>query len=72
MVVAPAATPKEVVDKLHAELRTIMALPDTREQIARIGLVPVETGPPAELQRFVTAEIARWAKVVERSGASVD
>jgi tripartite-type tricarboxylate transporter receptor subunit TctC len=72
MVVAPAAMPKEVVDKLHAELKAVMALPDTREQIARIGLVPVETGPPAELQRFVTSEIARWAKVVERSGASVD
>jgi tripartite-type tricarboxylate transporter receptor subunit TctC len=72
MVVAPAATPKEIVDKLHGELKTVMALTDTREQIAKIGLVPVDTGPPADLQRFIAAEVDRWAKVVERSGASAD
>jgi tripartite-type tricarboxylate transporter receptor subunit TctC len=49
-----------------------MALPETREQIERIGLVPVETGSPEDLQRFVTSEIARWRKVVEKSGASVE
>jgi tripartite-type tricarboxylate transporter receptor subunit TctC len=72
MVVAPANTPKEVVDKLHTELRSIMATADARQQIEKIGLVPVESGAPADLARFVAAEIARWAKVVEASGASVD
>jgi tripartite-type tricarboxylate transporter receptor subunit TctC len=72
MVVAPTATPKAIVDKLHAELKAVMAMPETRDQIAKIGLVPADTGSPEELQRFVGAEIARWAKVVERSGASVD
>jgi tripartite-type tricarboxylate transporter receptor subunit TctC len=72
MVVAPAAMPKPIVDKLHAELKAIMALPETREQIEKIGLVPVETGLPEDLQRFVTSEIARWGKVVEKSGASVE
>jgi tripartite-type tricarboxylate transporter receptor subunit TctC len=72
MVVAPAGTPKPVVDKLHAELKAVMAQPDTRQQIEKIGLVPVETGSPAELQRFVVSEIARWGKVVEKSGASVE
>jgi tripartite-type tricarboxylate transporter receptor subunit TctC len=71
-VVAPAAMPKPIVDKLHAELKAIMALPETREQIEKIGLVPVETGLPEDLQRFVTSEIARWGKVVEKSGASVE
>ena len=50
MVVAPAATPKPVVDKLHAELKAIMAMPETRQAITRIGLVPVDTGSPEELQ----------------------
>jgi tripartite-type tricarboxylate transporter receptor subunit TctC len=72
MVVAPAATPKPVVDRLHAELKTIMALPETRAQIEKIGLVPVETGSPEELQRFIQSEITRWGKVVEKSGASVE
>jgi tripartite-type tricarboxylate transporter receptor subunit TctC len=72
MVVAPAATPKAIVDKLHVELKTVMAMPETRDQIAKIGLVPADTGSPEELQRFVEAEIVRWAKVVEKSGASAD
>jgi tripartite-type tricarboxylate transporter receptor subunit TctC len=72
MVVAPAATPKPVVDKLHAELKAVMAQPDTRQQIEKIGLVPVETGSPAELQRFIETEIARWGQVVMKSGASVE
>jgi len=72
MVVAPAATPRDIVEKLHGELKAIMAMPDTREQIARIGLVAVDTAPPEELARFVAAEITRWGAIVERSGASVD
>ncbi len=72
MVVAPAATPKLVVDRLHAEIKTIMAMPETRQAIARIGLVPVDSGAPEELQAFVRSEIIRWRDVVVRSGASVD
>ena len=72
MVVAPAATPKPVVDRLHAELKAIMAMPETQAAITRIGLVPADTGSPAELQAFVRSEIVRWGEVVKRSGASVD
>jgi tripartite-type tricarboxylate transporter receptor subunit TctC len=72
MVVVPAATPKPVVDRLHAELKSIMAMPETRQAITGIGLVPVDTGPPEELQAFVRTEIVRWGDVVKRSGASVD
>jgi tripartite-type tricarboxylate transporter receptor subunit TctC len=72
MVVAPAATPRPIVDKLHAALKAIMAMPETRQAIARIGLVAVDTGSPEELQAFVRSEIVRWGEVVKRSGASVD
>jgi tripartite-type tricarboxylate transporter receptor subunit TctC len=72
MVVAPAAVPKSIVERLHAELKAIMALPETRAAISRIGLVPVETGSPEELQAFVRAEIVRWGEVVRRSGATVE
>jgi tripartite-type tricarboxylate transporter receptor subunit TctC len=72
MVVAPAATPKSVVDKLHAELKAIMAMPETRQAIIRIGLVPVDTGSPEELRGYIRSEIVRWGDVVRRSGASVE
>jgi len=72
MVVAPAATPTPIVDKLHAELKAVMAMPETRQAIARIGLVAVDTVSPEELRAFVRSEIVRWGAVVKRSGASVE
>jgi tripartite-type tricarboxylate transporter receptor subunit TctC len=72
MVVAPAATPTPIVDKLHTELEAIMALPETRSAITRVGLVPADSHSIGELQAFVRSEIVRWGEVVKRSGASVD
>ncbi len=72
MVVAPSATPKPVVDKLHNELEAIMALPQTRDAITRIGLVPAEPSSIEQMQAFVRSEIVRWGEVVKRSGATVD
>jgi tripartite-type tricarboxylate transporter receptor subunit TctC len=72
MVAAPAATPAPIVDRLHAELEAVMALPDTRAAITRIGLVPADSHSVAELQAFVRSEIVRWGEVVKRSGASID
>jgi tripartite-type tricarboxylate transporter receptor subunit TctC len=73
MVVAPAAVPRPIVDKLHHELEAIMALPETRNAITRIGLVPADAGSSIEqLQAFMRSEIVRWGEIVKRSGASVD
>jgi tripartite-type tricarboxylate transporter receptor subunit TctC len=72
MVVAPAATPRPIVDKLHAELEAIMALPETRNAITRIGLIPADSASVEELQAFIRSEIVRWGEVVKRSGASVE
>jgi tripartite-type tricarboxylate transporter receptor subunit TctC len=72
MVAAPAATPRPVVDKLHDTLQAIMALPETRDAITRIGLIPADAATVEELQAFVRSEIVRWGDVVKRSGASVD
>ena len=68
MIVAPAGTPKPVVDKLHAELKAIVAIPEIGSQMIKLGTVPLDSPPPAEQQRFIDAEIVRWAKVVEQAG----
>jgi tripartite-type tricarboxylate transporter receptor subunit TctC len=72
MVVAPSGTPKPVIDKLHGELNAIMAMPDTRQQIDKIGLVPVTSGSVPELQAFVKSEIVRWGEVVRKAGAVIE
>jgi tripartite-type tricarboxylate transporter receptor subunit TctC len=69
MIVAPAKTPKEIVDTLNAELNAIVRDPATMADINGRGHIAVATPPVAELQRFVQSEIGRWAKVVEAAGA---
>jgi tripartite-type tricarboxylate transporter receptor subunit TctC len=70
MIVAPAGTPPDVVDKLHAELKSIVALPEVRSQFDKIGLIPVDSPSPSELRNFVKSEIDRWSKVVHQAGVA--
>jgi tripartite-type tricarboxylate transporter receptor subunit TctC len=69
MIVAPAKTPRAIVDRLNAELNAIVREPAVNRDINGRGHIAVVTPPVADLQRFVQAEIARWAKVVETAGA---
>ena len=62
-ILAPAGTPKPVVDTLQQEIARMIALPDVKERLAAIGFKPVANTPDAfaaELKR----EVARWAKVI--------
>ena len=68
MIVAPARTPKGIVEKLHAEFNAIVAIPEVHAQMIKLGTVPLDSPSPTEQQRFINAEIVRWAKVVEQAG----
>lgn len=68
MLVAPAATPPAIVDKLHADLQAIVAAPDTQQKLVTLGVIPIGTPPVPALRAFVKTEIGRWAKVVEHAG----
>ena len=70
MIVAPAGTPPEVINKLYAELKSIAAMPEIKSRFDKIGLLAVDSPAPAELRQFVKSEIARWATVVEQAGAA--
>ena len=68
MVVAPAGTPKAIVQRLHAELVAVAAMPEVAAQITKLGFFPVASPPVDELQHFINREIERWAKVVQQAG----
>jgi len=70
MVAASAGTPKPIVERLHAEFKHVMGLPDVQEQINRTGVVPIVSPPLDELARFVASERSRWGKVVQQAGLS--
>ena len=69
MLVAPAKTPRPIIDKLHADLRVILREADVHEEfIQRQGLIPVDSAAPDELRTFVAAEIARLGEIVRKAG----
>ncbi len=68
MIVAPAKTPRPIVDKLHGEMTAILRSQDAKDQIAKHGFVPVDSPSVEGLQNFVKSEIERWGKVVRDAG----
>src|SRR5262249_451850 len=68
MICAPAATPKPVIDRLHAALKAVAATPEGRDGIVRIGPIPVDSPPAAELEKFLASEIDRWGRLIDRAG----
>jgi tripartite-type tricarboxylate transporter receptor subunit TctC len=67
-IVAPSKTPQPIVDKLHRELKAVMDLPDMKAQIAKLSLLPMDTPPVAEMQKYVKSEIVRWGDIVKKAG----
>jgi tripartite-type tricarboxylate transporter receptor subunit TctC len=68
MIVAPAKTPRSIVDKLHAELKSLLATTDVKDQILRNGMLPAKSPSIEGLQDFIKSEIVRWGKVVQQAG----
>jgi tripartite-type tricarboxylate transporter receptor subunit TctC len=70
-LLAPAGTPKAVVDKLHAEVMRITALPDVRERLTTLGAEP-NTMTPSDFGQWLKAEIAAMNKAVKDGKVSVE
>jgi tripartite-type tricarboxylate transporter receptor subunit TctC len=63
-VLAPAGTPKEIVNLLQREIAAILATPDVKEKVLALGFEP-SGNSPAEFGAYIKAEIAKWKKVIE-------
>lgn len=70
-VLAPAGTPRAIVDKLNAQLVAILNTREVNEQLVRQGVEPVGSSP-SQLASHLKSELTKWAKVVQVSGARVD
>ena len=72
MLAAPAATPTDAVDKLHAALKQLEEQPEIAQKIRNLGTIPVVTPSVSEMKDFVKGEVVRWGEVVKKAGATVD
>jgi tripartite-type tricarboxylate transporter receptor subunit TctC len=70
LIVAPGKTPAPVVDRLHGELKAVAAMPEIREQMLRMGLVPIDSPSVEEMRKFVQTENARWGEIVRQAGVA--
>jgi tripartite-type tricarboxylate transporter receptor subunit TctC len=67
-VIAPAQTPRPILDKLNSELNTIAAMADVTARMTDLGMIPSAAKSVPDLQKFLQSEIGHWAKVVETAG----
>jgi tripartite-type tricarboxylate transporter receptor subunit TctC len=68
VLLVPAKTPKDIVDRLHAEMQKIMTDPDMMEKAANIGLIPIAPPSVAETSAYIKAEQGKWGSLVEKLG----
>jgi tripartite-type tricarboxylate transporter receptor subunit TctC len=70
-LVAPAGTPREIVQKLNAEVLRILAMPDVRERFVSQGVEPVGS-TPEQFGEHIKSQMAKWGKVVRDAGVKAE
>jgi tripartite-type tricarboxylate transporter receptor subunit TctC len=70
-LMAPAATPRDVVAKIHADVAKVLQIPEVRERLAGMGAEPSGESP-AELGARIKAEYERWGDVVRKANIRAD
>jgi tripartite-type tricarboxylate transporter receptor subunit TctC len=71
VLLAPARTPRPIVDRLNAEMNAAIQEPELRDKILKLGAVP-EGGSPQEVAAFLQAEAAKWKHVIETAGIKIE
>jgi len=68
IILAPAGTPRDIVNRLHGELKAVMAMPEVARQLASIGMLPIVSQSPEALSTFISTEVERWGRIVQQAG----
>ena len=66
MLYAPAATPKPIVEKLHAEMKKIMSDPEMQQKATTIGLLPIDPPSIADTEIYLASEREKWGSLVRK------
>jgi tripartite-type tricarboxylate transporter receptor subunit TctC len=64
---APAGTPKAIVNKLNAEINAVLKMPEVRTKLEAAG-IDIQGGTPQEYAALIKSDLAKWSKVVKEAG----
>ncbi len=67
-LVAPAATPNDIVMKLNAAAEQVTASPDYKQRLEKLGMIVDTSRSPAEINAYIKSEVDKWAKVIKDAG----
>jgi tripartite-type tricarboxylate transporter receptor subunit TctC len=70
-LLAPAATPREIIAKLNQDITQVLNTPEMRETLSNQGLEPV-TGTPEQFAELIRTDLARWANVIKTAGVTAE
>jgi tripartite-type tricarboxylate transporter receptor subunit TctC len=70
-VVAPAATPKDIVDLLYRQIAATLKLPDIEDRLAKLSFAPVGSTPD-EFAARIKADVETWGKIVRQANIKVE
>ncbi|HEU5178275.1 MAG TPA: tripartite tricarboxylate transporter substrate binding protein [Burkholderiales bacterium] len=70
-ILAPAGTPRGIINRLNAELVKVMHAPELKEKLAATGTEPL-TSTPDEFAAYIRKEIAKWGDVIRKAGVKAD
>jgi len=66
-ILAPAGTPKAIVDKLNAEINKALQMPDVRAKLEAAG-IDIQGGSPQDYAKLIHSDLEKWGKVVKQAG----
>jgi tripartite-type tricarboxylate transporter receptor subunit TctC len=68
----PHGTPRPVIERVNAEIMTILRAPDVIEKLQAMGIDPPKPNTPADFERYLKDDVARWKKVVDAARIETD
>ena len=71
-MLAPRGTPKEIVNRLHAEINRALGMNDVKERLAELGIFPFTAPTPEAFGDYIKSEIAKYGQVVKAAGVRMD
>lgn len=71
LFMAPGGTPREIINRLAAETQKALGESDVKERLTQTGIEPVGN-TPEQAQKFLDAEVAKWAKVINTAGVKAE